>query len=194
MDGLNEKLLKEKMFEKLDDQTLSLFGIDKNSTSIINANGTLTYEMLQDAYIITKWSGLTGRPTLAEAKEMEAVDVKRKIYLAKKREYDKQYRRSLIGLIRRSHVKMKQRIKGNCRTPQIYANLSIMSSEDFIFFSINCSALQDLYKEWVISGYDIRLTPSVDRIDSSKGYVLGNIRWITHAQNSRLAGLKNKKS
>jgi hypothetical protein len=34
--------------------------------------------------------------------------------------------------------------------------------------------------------------PSIDREDTSKGYVEGNLRWLTHLENSRLGGYHRK--
>ena len=43
-----------------------------------------------------------------------------------------------------------------------------------------------------MSDFDIKLAPSVNRMDSNKGYVLGNIEWLTQSQNSALAGTVRK--
>ena len=40
-----------------------------------------------------------------------------------------------------------------------------------------------LYDQWVVSGYERRLSPSVDRIDDGKGYSLKNIRLVTWFEN-----------
>ena len=40
----------------------------------------------------------------------------------------------------------------------------------------------DVYEK---SDYDRRLCPTVDRIDSKKGYTMDNMQWLTHSENSR---------
>lgn len=40
-----------------------------------------------------------------------------------------------------------------------------------------------LYREWVESGFNRRLTPSIDRIDNTKGYELKNIQIMTTYEN-----------
>jgi hypothetical protein len=45
----------------------------------------------------------------------------------------------------------------------------------------------------VSSGYDRKLTPTVDRINTELGYEIHNMRWLTHSENSRLGGRAKKK-
>lgn len=42
-----------------------------------------------------------------------------------------------------------------------------------------------LYRIWQDSGFKRGLTPSIDRIDSSRGYTLDNIQWLTLSNNCR---------
>jgi hypothetical protein len=55
-----------------------------------------------------------------------------------------------------------------------------------------------IHKEWVESGYQKDLTPSIDRIDDYKGYSFDNIRIVTWKENNkryqrdRVAGINNK--
>lgn len=57
-----------------------------------------------------------------------------------------------------------------------------------------------LYRDWVISGYDKSLKPSIDRLDDYKGYSFDNIRVVTWVENNRKAhrdminGVNNKQS
>jgi hypothetical protein len=45
-----------------------------------------------------------------------------------------------------------------------------------------------LYKQWKTSDFDRRLTPTVNRMNSSKGYTLDNVEWLTNSQNCGLSG------
>ena len=42
----------------------------------------------------------------------------------------------------------------------------------------------DLYHKWQEGGFKRKLSPSIDRIDNDKGYIVGNLQWITQSQNS----------
>jgi len=74
----------------------------------------------------------------------------------------------------------------------LYKGLDILSKEDFINWSLETN-FKDLLLGYEESGYDRKLAPSVDRIDSILGYTIGNIRWITHSENSRLGALSQNK-
>lgn len=101
--------------------------------------------------------------------------------------YQRKYRRSIEGFLTHLHHRMVNRTKGiTTNTPEIYVGLPVLSKQEFLSW-VHGSMVGDefyvLYKKWVDSNYSKRLTPSVDRIDSSKGYVEGNIRWVTASQN-----------
>ena len=44
---------------------------------------------------------------------------------------------------------------------------------------------KELYDNWVLSGFEKKLKPSVDRINDFKGYSLDNIRLVTFEENRR---------
>jgi hypothetical protein len=50
-----------------------------------------------------------------------------------------------------------------------------------------------LYKNWVKSGYEKNFRPSVDRLDSTKGYSFDNIRLVTWKENNNANHINNVK-
>ena len=46
------------------------------------------------------------------------------------------------------------------------------------------------FKLWIIwkqNGFPLRLSPSINRLNNSKGYIPRNVEWITHSKNSMLS-------
>lgn len=121
--------------------------------------------------------------------------------LQKQREYrrrtrnaaTKRYERTGKGKLMRTYRNMLSRVKGIApKGRHRYKDLEILNKQEFYEWSLNDTEYNRLYDEWVKSGYDRRLSPSIDRIDTTKGYVLGNMQWLTHSENSRKT-CKNKK-
>ena len=54
-------------------------------------------------------------------------------------------------------------------------------------------SFNDMYNEWVNSGYDKNLTPSIDRINDYIGYRFGNIQLMTWAENNK-KGIESRRS
>ena len=72
----------------------------------------------------------------------------------------------------------------NHKEYESYKNYKVCSSEEFINKFKNDKQYLKLYKEWQKSNYKLSLTPSIDRIDNSKGYTLNNIQMITMGKNA----------
>lgn len=102
------------------------------------------------------------------------------------------YEKTLKGKLVRTYRNMKSRVEGILKPKShLYEGLPILSKEDFYDWSLSDESYLSLHRDWVDSGYEKKLSPSIDRKDSSLGYVVGNIRWLTHSENSRL-GSKNR--
>ena len=87
---------------------------------------------------------------------------------------------------------MKQRVEGKYadtmkRSTQ-YVGLPILSREEFYAWAKASPEFLALYKQWAMCGFDLRLTPTVNRMRSKEGYVLGNMEWLTNSQNCGLTG------
>lgn len=103
------------------------------------------------------------------------------------------YEKTINGFLMRAYRNMKSRVTGVQKNyMHIYLGKDILKKEVFYDWSRNDRAFLKLYKEWVNNNYDRRLTPSVNRIETNKGYTLNNIEWITNSQNSALASISKK--
>lgn len=98
----------------------------------------------------------------------------------------KNYEKTRKGLLMRTYRNMKSRVLGiQKKKAHLYKGLPILDKEIFYKWSLDDESYNKLFDAWIQSKYDRRKTPSIDRIDASKGYLEDNIRWITHSQNSR---------
>jgi hypothetical protein len=84
---------------------------------------------------------------------------------------------------------MNRRVNGIAtKRPDLYKGLPILPKDAFMVWAKNHPDFLNLYKRWFTSDFDRKLTPTVNRMNSSKGYVLGNIEWMTNSQNCGLSG------
>ena len=98
----------------------------------------------------------------------------------------KKYEKTLKGLLMRTYRNMKSRVLGiQYKKAHLYKGLELLDKQEFYAWSLSNTEYNSLFDLWSKSGYDRKLTPSIDRIDSSKGYNKENMRWITHSENSR---------
>jgi len=102
--------------------------------------------------------------------------------------YSARYRRSLRGMIISRYLDMKKRVEGRCveskKYPHLWIGKELVNRELFIKWSLGNKKLKKLHKEWVEHNYDRCLSPSIDRIDTNKGYSIENMRWVTASENS----------
>ena len=98
------------------------------------------------------------------------------------------YQRTRSGLITRMYARQKSSSKTRGHPAPAY------SKEWLMEWLIGNPILEKLFKEWEISGYDKRKTPSVDRIDNTISYTASNIRIVTWEENNVKGGneFKNK--
>lgn len=115
-------------------------------------------------------------------------------YLSKQREkrnksnnqITKKYEKTHKGFLMRTYRNMKSRICGIQKLKaHLYAGKELLNKDEFYSWSMADHKFHELFNIWQESNYNRRLTPSIDRIDTSKGYLLGNIQWIEHWINSQ---------
>ena len=84
------------------------------------------------------------------------------------------------------YTNMQCRVRGHVpHKAHLYEGLEIMSRGDFYNEYLEDERFLSLFKKWEMSGFDTKLTPSPDRLNSMLGYTVDNIDWVTHSVNSR---------
>lgn len=102
------------------------------------------------------------------------------------------YEKTPNGFLMRMYRNMKSRILGIQKMKyHLYRDKELLSKEDFYIWAKNNKQFHVLFKTWVQSDHDRKLTPSVDRIDSKLGYSISNMEWVTHSENSRRGSISN---
>lgn len=95
----------------------------------------------------------------------------------------------------RMYRNMQSRINGvQSQKHHLYAGKCLLPRQDFYDWAFSSEKFHDLFSEWEKSGYNRRLTPSVDRINPDIGYQISNMEWVTHSENSRRGALDRGKS
>lgn len=106
----------------------------------------------------------------------------------------KTYEKTKKGYLVRTYRNMLNRVKGILKSKShLYEGLEILNKEDFYNFSMNDENYNALFEGYKENNYELKFAPSIDRIDSTKGYTLENIRWISFSENSSLGASSNKR-
>lgn len=127
-------------------------------------------------------------------KNKEEIKKRNKEYRVKNIVKIKKQVRSKNGIIKRIYLDQIQSSKRRNHQPPLYTNEEL---KKWMFDQPN---FEDLYNNWVDSGYEKMLKPSVDRLDDYKGYNFDNIQLMTWEENEkkgyedRKNGINNKQS
>ncbi|WYV99233.1 endonuclease VII [Pseudomonas phage vB_PpuM-KoPa-4] len=104
------------------------------------------------------------------------------------RQAQSKYRKTYRGYLAVTYSNMKGRVNGRVKKSRhLYEGLQICTKEEFYAWgdTPEFRAMLDYYKQ---TGYDQRFAPSVDRIDTARGYEIDNMRWLQQRVNSSLGG------
>lgn len=94
----------------------------------------------------------------------------------------------------RVYTSMLNRVKGKggAHNRGNWRGKSILPRNIFVTWAKNHPDFLSLYKQYFTGNFDRRLAPSINRMNSSKGYTLDNMEWMTQSQNSGLSGSVRK--
>ncbi len=100
----------------------------------------------------------------------------------------KRYEKTPNGFLMRAYRNMQSRVNGvQWKKAHLYKGLSLLPRQEFYAWARDDANFWRLYRQWTAANYERRLTPSVNRIDTRRGYEVDNIEWLTHSVNSSLA-------
>lgn len=106
----------------------------------------------------------------------------------------KKYEKTPNGFLMRLYRNMKSRITGVQKEKfYLYEGKVLFNKDEFYSWAIQQDKFHELFAEYQASNYERKLAPSVDRIDSSKGYTFDNVEWVTMLENS-LRGIRSRYS
>lgn len=100
------------------------------------------------------------------------------------KEYHDEYHITKRRIIKTAYRNMKKRVEGKTNRPN-YKGLDILDENDFYSWSINDTEFNRIHDECDFSSTGRANSPSIDRIDPTKGYTIDNMRWLTVSDNNR---------
>jgi len=105
----------------------------------------------------------------------------------RKSNYELEQRRyNFVRIWGRRYNHMSLRAIGHTTNKSHATGKDIMTREEFMDWckqKANFVPFMVMYLDWVASGFDLSLCPSIDRIDPDEGYIIGNIQWLTFSDN-----------
>lgn len=130
---------------------------------------------------------------MAKSKE-KVLEYQRKYRVKTKNRCTNKYEKTVNGFLMRKYRNMLSRVSGvQKKKHHLYKGLSILDKKEFYEWSLSDKYFWKLFRGWEKSGYNRKLCPSVNRINSKLGYELRNMEWITHSENSRLGSINRHK-
>lgn len=87
----------------------------------------------------------------------------------------------------RLYRNMQSRVRGIQKAKaHLYAHIKALPSrKEFYVWATAQPAFHRLFEDYRLAAFNRKLAPSVDRIDSQKGYEFDNLEWVTMSENSR---------
>lgn len=105
----------------------------------------------------------------------------------------RKYEKTINGFLMRLYRNMQSRVTGVQKLKHhLYSGKCLLPRIEFYAWAKSSSTFYVMFSEWETSGYDQCFTPTVDRKDSTKGYSVDNMEWVTHSENSRRGSISRR--
>jgi len=111
---------------------------------------------------------------------------------SKRLQYSRAYRMTFTGMLNDMYWYMMRRVTEGGLSPKIYKGLPLMARRPFYKVAMRSQKLRQLYEAWVGGGCQLKNRPTPHRVDGKKGYVSGNIRFLSYSENSKKGRKKPK--
>lgn len=102
---------------------------------------------------------------------------------AKARARKEAYRSEPLWYLGRKYDSIQNRVRGWGHS--FYKGISLLPRRDFMAWAMKQPSFNVLFDQYTDAGRPRKLAPSIDRIDSKKGYIPGNMRFVTVSENTR---------
>lgn len=101
------------------------------------------------------------------------------------RGFDKKRQRQDINrILSHRYNSMRQRVEGRGIVNYRVGGMEILTKTDWNkWCQENMESFMEIYQAWEESGFNTKLTPSIDRIDPRIGYTYDNIQWLSKSDN-----------
>ena len=112
---------------------------------------------------------------------------------SKQLQYSKAYRMTFTGMLNDMYWYMLRRVTEGGLSPKVYKGLPLMARRPFFKVANRSSKLRRLYDTWIIGGCKLVDRPTPNRVNGKKGYISGNVRFLSYSENTKQARRKARK-
>lgn len=99
-----------------------------------------------------------------------------------------QRRYNFVRIWQKRYAHMVARHEGRSTNSSHANGKGICSKDEFFIWCKdfnNLNTFLAIYFEWAAADFPLHLAPSIDRIDSKKGYSCDNLQWLSFEENCR---------